>query len=111
MAQIVQFFTNIVLMLLGFFLCISIVAGVFQSVRADEYKADVIAELEDSNFNDRVISRCMSQASESGYSLKVTPCAYDVDGDLLLAEVILEYTYKVPLLGVEERKQLRGIAR
>ena len=41
MAQIVQFFTNIVLMLLGFFLCISITAGVFQSVRADEYKADV----------------------------------------------------------------------
>ena len=51
MAQIVQFFTGILLMLLGFFLCISVVSGVFSSVRADEYKADVIAEIEDSNFN------------------------------------------------------------
>ena len=38
-------------MLLGFFVCISVVSGVFSSVRADEYKADVIAEIEDSNFN------------------------------------------------------------
>ena len=42
MAQIVQFFTGILLMLLGFFVCISVVSGVFSSVRADEYKADVI---------------------------------------------------------------------
>lgn len=39
MAQIVQFFTGILLMLLGFFVCISVVSGVFSSVRADEYKA------------------------------------------------------------------------
>lgn len=111
MAQIVQFFTNIVLMLLGFFLCISITAGVFQSVRADEYKADVISELEDSNFNGNVINHCIIQASEAGYHLTVTPCEYDADGDLCLAEVVLEYSYKVPLLGMEENKQLRGIAR
>ena len=54
MAQIVQFFTGILLMLLGFFVCISVVSGVFSSVRADEYKADVIAEIEDSNFNAQV---------------------------------------------------------
>lgn len=111
MAQIVQFFTGILLMLLGFFLCISIVSGVFQSVRADEYKADVIAEIEDSNFNRDVQARCIKQAQAAGYELTITPCEYDADGDLSLAEVILSYSYQVPLLGIEEKKQLRGVAR
>lgn len=111
MSQIVQFFTGILLMLLGFFLCISVVSGVFQSVRADEYKADVIAEIEDSNFNHKVLEHCKQQAKEAGYDLTVTPCEYDADGGLSLAEVILSYSYQVPLLGIEETKQLRGVAR
>lgn len=111
MAQIVQFFTGILLMLLGFFVCISVVSGVFSSVRADEYKADVIAEIEDSNFNAQVMEHCKKQAEEAGYDLTVTPCEYDADGNLSLAEVILSYSYEVPLLGIEEKKQLRGVAR
>ena len=41
----------------------------------------------------------------------MTPCEYDADGDLSLAEVILSYSYEVPLLGIKEKKQLRGVAR
>lgn len=66
MAQIVQFFTGILLMLLGFFVCISVVSGVFSSVRADEYKADVIAEIEDSNFNAQVMELAKNRRRRRG---------------------------------------------
>ena len=89
----------------------AVVSGVFSSVRADEYKADVIAEIEDSNFNAQVMEHCKKQAEEAGYDLTVTPCEYDADGDLSLAEVTLSYSYEVPLIGIEEKKQLRGVAR
>ena len=110
MAQIIRFVSNIVLMLLGFFLCISIVAGVYTKTQAEEYKADVIAEIENSNFNQTVIENCMTQAKEAGYEMQIRPCCYDVDGDATLAEVILAYSYQVPLLGISEKKELRGIA-
>ena len=110
MAQIVQFFSNILLMLLGFFLCISIVAGVCRITQADAYKADMITEIENSNFNESVINACMLQANEAGYAVEIRPCYYDVDGDMTLAEITLEYAYQIPLLGVAEKKQLRGIA-
>ena len=74
MAQIVQFFTGILLMLLGFFVCISVVSGVFSSVLTDEYKAYVSAEIEDSNFSAQVMEQCKKQAEEAGYDLTVTPC-------------------------------------
>lgn len=111
MAQIFQFFTNLLLMLLGFFICISVVAGVFQKVQADEYKADVIAEIENSNFNENVLRSCTEQAVQAGYIININPCLYDADGDVQLAEVILTYSYEVPLLGIHEEKQLRGMAR
>ena len=110
MAQIIHFVSNIMLMLLGFFLCISIVAGVDTKTQAEEYKADVIAEIENSNFNQAVIETCMIQAEKVGYEVQVHPCCYDADGDTTLAEVIVSYSYQVPLLGIAEKKELRGIA-
>ena len=110
MAQIIELFSNIILMLLGFFLCISIVAGVYTKTQAEEYKADIITEIENSNFNESVMEACTLQAGEAGYTVEIRPCYYDADGDMTLAEVLLEYSYQVPLLGIAEKKQLRGIA-
>ena len=77
---------------------------------AKEYKADVIAEIENSDFNRDVISSCISQAQSAGYTLTVTPSA-NADGETVSADVILSYDYKMPVFGIEKTHQTRGIAR
>ena len=77
---------------------------------AKEYKADVIAEIENSDFNRDVISSCISQAQSAGYTLTVTPSA-NADGETVSADVILSYDYKMPVFGIEKTHMTRGIAR
>ena len=52
-----------------------------QIAAAKEYKADVIAEIENSNFNPSVIAACTSQAEAEGYQLTVSDCTYDALGE------------------------------
>ena len=77
---------------------------------AKEYKADVIAEIENSDFNRDVISSCISQEQSAGYTLTVTPSA-NADGETVSADVILSYDYKMPVFGIEKTHMTRGIAR
>ena len=77
---------------------------------AKEYKADVIAEIENSDFNRDVISSCISQAQSAGYTLTVTPSA-NAEGETVSADVILSYDYKMPVFGIEKTHMTRGIAR
>ena len=44
-------------------------------------------------------------------NLSITNCIYDENNNIQTAEVILKYTYKIPLLGISEIKTTRGIAR
>ena len=81
-----------------------------QTAAAKEYKADVIAEIENSDFNRDVISSCISQAQSAGYTLTVTPSA-NADGETVSADVILSYDYKMPVFGIEKTHMTRGIAR
>ena len=76
-----------------------------------KYKADVIAEIENSNFNPDVISACISQAQSAGYTLQVSGYVYDADHDIQSAEVIVSYSYEMPLLGISKTQSTRGIAR
>lgn len=78
---------------------------------AKEYKAQVIAEIENSNFNPNVIAACVTQAEAVGYNLSVTNCTYDENYDIKTAEVVLSYQYNLPLFGISETKMTRGIAR
>lgn len=111
MSQIFHFFTNIVLMLIAFFVCISVASAVQKKADADAFKADVVAEIENCNFNENVRAACVQEASEAGYVLEIVPCSYDADFDVQLAKVTLTYSYEVPLLGIKRDKTLRGIAR
>ena len=93
------------------FLCVAVVTVSADVAAAKEYKADVVAEIENSNFNPNVIAACKEQASVQGYSLEVTTCLYDEELDYRIAEVELTYTYEIPLLGVSQERVTRGIAR
>lgn len=111
MGTIIKFFSGLLVILLGFFIFLSAIITVSFRIDADEFKSDVIAEIEDSNFNAAVINNCKQQASDNGYTLNVTNVTYDEDSNIQLAEVILKYNLDVPFFGISSTKEVRGIAR
>lgn len=100
-----------------FFLIIATILGIgttsmgIDTSAAQNYHADVIAEIENSNFNPGVIAACESQASAAGYELNVNSVNTDTDNNVILAEVTLKYNYTMDLLGITKPVQIRGIAR
>ena len=111
MKQIIGAFGTLILLMLNIFMCITVANASGAVVEAKEFKADVVAEIENSNFNQNVINSCISQAVASGYELQITNCTYDANNDIQAAEVILTYKYEMPLFGISETKTTRGIAR
>ena len=111
MRNIISAYGILFVLVLSLYLCANVVSAAGQAAAAQEYKADVVAELEDSNFSPNVIAACISQASAAGYTLEVRACTYDEDHNIQTAEVVLTYSYQMPLLGIEEQKTTRGIAR
>ncbi len=111
MKYIIEAFSILVSLMFQLFLCVAVVTVSADVAAAKEYKADVVAEIENSNFNPNVIAACKEQASVQGYSLEVTTCLYDEELDYRIAEVELTYAYEIPLLGVSQERVTRGIAR
>lgn len=111
MRHIVSAYAALVVFILNIFMCITVSNATAAMAEAKEYKAQVIAEIENSNFNPNVIAACVTQAQTAGYTLSVTSCTYDENYDIKTAEVILSYDYNLPLFGISETKTTRGIAR
>lgn len=111
MRNIIGAFSALVILVLNLFLCISVSSTSAAVSAAKEYKADVIAEIENSNFNPGVINACVQQARELGYSLEVNGYVYDEANDIQSAEVVVTYSYEMPLFGIAKTQMTRGIAR
>lgn len=102
MKNIISAFTTLFFYLLCVFGAAALLTASAQTAAAKEYKADVIAEIENSDFNRHVISSCISQAQSAGYTLTVTPSA-NAEGETVSADVILSYDYKMPVLALRKR--------
>lgn len=111
MKNLVGAFGTLAALLLNVYLCITVSNAAIEVAEAKEYKADVIAEIENSNFNTYVMEGCIRQAEQAGYELKITNYTYNEVCDIQTAEVILTYSYELPLLGIYQTKATRGIAR
>ncbi len=111
MKQIIGAFGTLVVFVMNTFLCISMSNVSAAVAEAKEFKAAVVAEIEDSNFNRNVIEGCVIEAQKAGYEMQVTNCVYDEEQNLRMAEVLITYTYEIPLFGIAEKKVTRGIAR
>ena len=111
MKHIIGAFGTLVVLVLNVFICITISNVSGAATEAKEFKADVVAQIENSNFNSKVIDACIEQAKEIGYELQITSCVYDENSNLCAAEVILTYDYSMPLFDIAETKTTRGIAR
>lgn len=100
-----------------FFLALAALAGIgtvmagADASAAQNYHADVIEEIECSNYNDAVIDSCIQQAAAEGYGLTITPVLYDDMSNVQTAEVILTYQYGIKLFHLSQPKSIRGFAR
>lgn len=111
MKHVIEGFFVLFVLILHLFLAAEVFGVTAKAAEAKEYKAAVVAELENSNFNPNVITACIKTAKEQGYDLQIEVCEYEEEEGRQIAEVLLTYDYEMPLLGVAGQKVTRGIAR
>lgn len=111
MKHIIEAFSVLVVLVLNLCLCIGMITVSADVAAAKEWKADVIAEIENSDFNPRVIDGCKEQAAQMGYVLEVNTGSYNGARERCVADVRLTYDYKIPLLGISKSRVMQGIAR
>lgn len=111
MGQIIKTYLGLFFLLLMGLVGIGVVTAGVQSAAARNYHADVISEIECSNYNAGVIAACRQQAQDAGYDLKIKTMTYDADGRVMTAEVILGYDYAIPILNLLTEHEVRGFAR
>lgn len=111
MGQIMKTYLGLFFLLVTGMVGIGVVTAGIQSANARNYHADIISEIECSNFNDAVVSSCRQQAQEDGYGLQVKTMAYDSQGHARIAEVILDYEYAIPIMNLVTEHQVRGFAK
>lgn len=111
MRQIVGAFSILFILLLNIFVSVGLIGACTQVAAAKEYKTQVVAEIENSNFNPLVIDACEKKAAVDGYELKVTACIYDAWQNMRAAQVALKYSYRIPVLGIEDWNTTYAIAR
>lgn len=111
MEKIVSAFSTLFVLLLVILGSAALITVGADVAAAKEFKADVIAEIENSNFNPYVINDCIGQAQAAGYQLQVINTDYDADNNVKAAEVILSYDYKIAVFGIGKTHETRGIAR
>ena len=110
MSQIMKAFMGVFLTLFMAVTAMGILAAYMEVMNAQDMQARIVDEIENSDFNQTVITSCISQAQSAGYTLTVTPSA-NAEGETVSADVVLSYSYKMPVFGIEKTHQTRGIAR
>ena len=93
MRQIIGAFGILFIMMANIFICTGLIGASGQVAAAKEYKSQVVAELENSNFNPGVIDACKKKAAEDGYELEISDCVYDAWQNMRAAQVALKYHY------------------
>lgn len=111
MKYIIEAFSILTVLMMNLLVCIGVLTASADVAAAKEYKADVVAEIENSDFNPNVIDACELQAQALGYLLEVTPVVYQGTSERCIAQIKLTYNYEIPLLGISQQRVTRGVAR
>jgi len=111
MGQVIKTYLGMFFLMVTGMVGIGVVTAGIQSANARNYHADVISEIECSNFNEGVLAACKQQAQDDGYELWVRTMSYDAQGHTKRAEVILDYEYAIPVLNLITDRQVRGFAK
>lgn len=111
MGQVMKTYLVIFFLMLMGLIGIGVVTAGIEVNAARNYHADVISEIECSNFNLNVVNACKIQAKNKGYQLVVTDMVYDIEKNQRMAEVVLSFQYAIPILNLISEHEVRGFAR
>lgn len=111
MKQIIETILSVIFLFIGTVLIVSLISVEADYEKAKNYKADVISEIENSNFSPTVINTCIDEAQKHNYDLEIEVTEINPNSNEKYAEVTLSYDYSIPALNVTKNKTLRGFAR
>ena len=110
MENVFKTYLGLFLTFIGVFVAVGIIAANISASNAVSFHADVMKEIECSNFAPNVMEACIESAKSAGYELTITPIR-NQKGVVIMAEVILDYDYNIPFLSVFTQHEKRGFAR
>ncbi len=115
MSQVIKSFTGVFFMLLVLLLGTGVLSAQMDASNALSYKADLVAELENSNFSPQVLNGCIQQAIDNGYKISVKTFTRGGAARVYITpsagEVVLTYPYRIGFLNSVTEHQVRGYAR
>lgn len=91
-------------------LATSYITASLNAQRAQNYHSAVVSEVEASDYSSDVIASCQSKAVENGYDSLTIEKKSSSNGSSY-AKVVLTYTNKIPVLGMETTNEIVGYAR
>lgn len=123
MSQAIKAFMGVFFLLMLLLLGVGILSAQMDVSDALNYKSDMIAEIENSNYSPAVLNACIRQATDNGYTVEIKtyapqkgtvtytePNVKDTT-DVVMAEIILTYPYRIGILDSVTNHQVRGFAR
>lgn len=111
MGEIIKAYMGLFFFVLQLVLGESLIMVGVEEQAAQNYHADVIEEIESSNFSPSVIAACKNQAQSNGYELEVNSIVTDDDNNIKMAEVVLKYNHSIDILEIMSTQEKRGFAR
>lgn len=124
MSQIIKAFTGVFMILLMVITTTGILGGYMQVLTAQNIHSGMIEELENSDYNPQVMRESIAIARQN--QVNPTIYLYGEDGNktqvqkedevpektdnVVMAEVIVAFEYKIPFLGIREPHRLSGYA-
>lgn len=110
METIIKSILSIFLAIILVFISVGVIGATNDANAVDAYLQNCSAELQVSNFNASVIEDLQEEALNNGYVLRVD-VKRDSYGDALYALIEIDYTYSMPLIGLESSHTKRVISR
>lgn len=111
MDSIIKGFLGSMFIVILAFLGYGLMSASLQARNADAFAADCVKKIENSNYSMQVIEACKEDAAHLGYALTVD--AYGAAGSSRCAygSLHLTYQYAVPLLNIQEERDIRSDMR
>lgn len=106
MEQVIKGFLGTFFLLLLTFLVYGFTSASITARNADEFMAEVVEDMRDSNCSNAVISNAKSDASELGYDLEIN--IHSTKSAKKFGDATLKYEYKLPILGLTEEKYINA---
>ena len=110
MSQTIKVYLSVFILAVTVLVCVSLVGADTGVSNARAYHDSCIKQIEESNMSQTVIDSCKSNAATLGYTV-TTNNVTDDRNKVVAVEVVTDYTYKIPILGISKTHSLRNIAR